>query len=224
MKSRSKSYFLSGKWAVKTRGPVAGKKEEHSIGKTRKFGSGERTVVPKASRFYPAEDVKQRKVSNKGNHKAPKIRASLQPGTIVIILAGRFRGKRAIMLKSLESGLILVTGPYKINGVPLRRVNPAYVIGTSTKIDISGVDIDAKFNDAYFKSTTKKTRGNKNDFGDDEMQTEDNEYKVSDERKADQKVIDGKIIGLVKAVPELPEYLNAKFSLQKGQYPHNMKF
>ena len=53
-------------------------------------------------------------------------------------------------------------GPFKVNGVPLRRVNQAYVIGTSTKVDISGVNVD-KFDDKYFskevKRTKKKTEG-----------------------------------------------------------------
>jgi len=67
-------------------------------------------------------------------------RPSLQPGTIVILLAGRFRGKRVILLKHLSEGTLLITGPFKINGVPLRRVNARYVIATNTKVDLKGVD------------------------------------------------------------------------------------
>jgi len=42
-------------------------------------------------------------------------------------------------------------GPFGINGVPLRRVNQSYVIATSASVDISKANIDAKFDDAYFK-------------------------------------------------------------------------
>lgn len=50
-------------------------------------------------------------------------------------------------------------GPFKVNGVPLRRVNQAYVIATSTKLDITSVDV-TKYADAYFKrEVTKKKKG-----------------------------------------------------------------
>jgi len=69
------------------------------------------------------------------------------------------------MLKQIADA-ILVTGPFKINGVPLRRINPAYVIATSTKIDLShaGLSLD-KFDEAYFKvKKDKKGKSTEEDF------------------------------------------------------------
>ena len=65
-----------------------------------------------------------------------------------------------MFLKQLDTGLLLVTGPYQINGVPLRRVSQAYVIGTRTKVDLSGFEVPEKFNDDYFRrSEGKKAEG-----------------------------------------------------------------
>jgi|SRR5579862_9092560 len=69
-----------------------------------------------------------------------KPRPSLQPGAVLILLAGRFRGKRVVLLKHLPQGVLLITGPFKVNGVPLRRVNARYVIATSAKVELKGID------------------------------------------------------------------------------------
>lgn len=174
----------------------------------------------KSARYYPADDVSRPKHSRAKKHNAPKIRASFTPGTVVILLAGRFRGKRVVCLKALDSGLLLVTGPYKINGVPLRRVNQAYAIGTSTKVDVSKVDV-SKIDDAYFaRVTAASADGEDGFFANDAAKP----AVVSDQRKADQKKVDAAILKAVDATPLMKNYLGSKFSLKKHDRPHNLVF
>ncbi|CAM0137060.1 60S ribosomal protein L6 [Umbelopsis sp. WA50703] len=190
--------------------------------KTVELKGGQKRVVPanKASRFYPAEDVPKPKISRK-TAKAQATRSSITPGTVLILLAGRFRGKRVVCLKTLESGLLLVTGPYKVNGVPLRRVNQAYVIATSTKVDLSKAQIDEKFNDAYF---AKKTVSNKKGSEEEFFEGEQKKQVYPESKAADQKAVDKAILAAVQGVPHLRHYLGASFSLKKGQFPHQLKF
>lgn len=168
-------------------------------------------------KYYPADDIKTPLKSRKGKKNAPKVRSSITPGTVLILLAGRFRGKRVVALKVLESGLILVSGPYKVNGVPLRRVSAAYVIATSTKVDVSSVDVSS-FNDAYFARVNSSEE--EEFFAGDAPKP----AIVSDERKADQKKVDAALLKAVEAVPLLKAYLGAKFSLRNNDQPHKMIF
>jgi large subunit ribosomal protein L6e len=102
----------------------------------------------KAPRFYASEDIPV-PFARRSVAKPATLKASITPGTVLILLAGRFRGKRVVFLKQLTSGLLLVTGPFKVNGVPLRRVNQTFTIATSTKVPLTGVDV-SKIDDAYF--------------------------------------------------------------------------
>jgi len=178
-------------------------------------------VKGREQKWYTADPVKRPIPSRKSHHKPTRLRKSITPGTVLIVLAGRFRGKRVVFLKQLESGLLLVTGPYKINGVPLRRLNQRYVIATSTKVDVSKVD-STKITDALFaKSKESKAKKEGDAFFEEKKEQKST---VSEARKTAQSAVDKVLLAVVKAVPTLRHYLNAKFTLTSGQKPHELKF
>jgi len=186
--------------------------------------NGGKRLVPtsKAPRFYPAEDVRQPKKSRK-TAQPTKLRSSISPGSVLILLAGRFRGKRVVYLKQLESGLLLVTGPFKVNGVPLRRVNQAYVIATSTKVDLGDLKVDDKFNDTYFSKAAKKgPRSAEEEFFSEGKPKEKEAFPES--KSADQKEVDKAVLASIKKTENLAKYLKASWGLSKGEYPHQLNF
>ncbi|GAA5825324.1 hypothetical protein JCM3770_000244 [Rhodotorula araucariae] len=208
--------------------PYIGKLSRSKLYSKKGLYKRERKAAPAADKaeakeetaYYPADDVRKPKASRK-SLKPTKLRASITPGTVLILLAGRFRGKRVVCLGQLPSGLLLVTGPFKINGVPLRRVNQAYAIATSTKVDLSSFQLDAKFNDAYFsKEKSASRQGKEGDFFKDGAEKK----AFPAEKAADQKTVDKAILAAIGQTPNLSKYLAATFSLSRGQYPHLLKF
>jgi len=179
-------------------------------------------AAKKAPKFYGSTPETRSKLARKSNSSA-KLRSSITPGTVLILLAGRFRGKRVVFLKQLASGLLLVSGPFKINGVPLRRVNQAYVIATSTKVDISSVSIDEKLNDAYFaKDSKKRSSGKEAEFFKDGEKQQKKAF--PSDKSADQKTVDKALIAEINKTENLAKYLGSTFALTKGQLPHLLKF
>ncbi|PVI04138.1 hypothetical protein DM02DRAFT_611749 [Periconia macrospinosa] len=177
------------------------------------------------SKYYPAEDEAQMKKARKTAHPT-KYRASLTPGTVLVLLSGRFRGKRVVLLRQLTQGTLLITGPFKSNGVPLRRVNHRYVIATSTTVDISGVDsatLDRVASDEYWSREKKETGKSEEDFFKDGEETPAKKD-VDPQRVEDQKKVDRVVLEVVRKVADLEDYLKASFSLRGDEKPHEMVF
>lgn len=169
---------------------------------------------------YPADDVVKRTPKRKPGE-AKRLRKGLKPGSVVILLAGKHQGKRAVFLKQLKSGLLLVTGPYKVNGVPLRRVNQRYVIVTSTTVDVNQAAVK-DVNDDFFDGERKEARkALKKAKGEKEFFAEKPKREISAARKTLQGTVDGAV--KINA-PLMKKYLGARFSLSNNDVPHLMAF
>ena len=204
---------------------VKSKAELLAKGKERRKKNAEASKELKLRKnWYPTENIKHhfKRICKKPH--SMHIHKALTPGQIVILLAGRFRGRRVVYLKNLDSGLLLVTGPYKYNGVPLKRVNAAYILPTATKINIDAKVAD-KIKDDFFKKVEIK-RGKDKDFFEKDFVEEPSAKKsriVADRSNA-QNEVDVVVKKAVDAVPELKGYLKNRFALKSGDKPHLMKF
>jgi len=228
---RSTSYHKKGIWIKRknpAKKPTVAKKEltrEKQIGGD-KNGKVRRVVVTKSKKYHPTAVGKKTTLKRVFESKT-RLRGSLKPGTICILLAGRHAGKRVVFLKQLKSGLLLVNGPFKINGVPLRRVNQQYVIATSTRLDLANYTLPEHLDDTYFRRNKSVVRKERQEQEGDIFAAPKSGYTVNETRKNDQVAADKALVDIVKAHAEkktMFKYLGSPFCLRSGQYAHKMKF
>ena len=186
---------------------------------SRKKNAEENKSLKLKKNWYPVSNLKSHFKRQCKAPKASHISAPLTPGQVVIILSGRFRGRRVVYLKKLESNLLLVTGPYKYNGVPLKRVNAAYVLPTNTKLNINA-EIAKNVNDKFFDRVDIE-RTKEEDFFEDK---EKKKGRISEDKKKLQTEVETEVKKGVDGVPMMKEYLRNRFALKNGDKPHLMKF
>mmetsp|Transcript_31571 Transcript_31571/g.50789 ORF Transcript_31571/g.50789 Transcript_31571/m.50789 type:complete len:192 (+) Transcript_31571:117-692(+) len=162
------------------------------------------------NKWYPF-NIKKIK---RGVNNPTRLRKGLTPGTVVILLTGPYRGRRVVYLKQLkQSGLLLVTGPFAVNGVPLRRVGQRFVIITSTKLDISSVKGLEAVEDEYFRKAKKSQQKGK-----------DEKAKLPASKKQTQLDVDNQLLEIITKEELMKQYLTSYFTIVPGQPPHAVNF
>mmetsp|Transcript_10832 Transcript_10832/g.25961 ORF Transcript_10832/g.25961 Transcript_10832/m.25961 type:complete len:200 (+) Transcript_10832:34-633(+) len=81
-------------------------------------------------------------------------------GSVLVLLSEKYQGQKVILLKITNSGLFIVSGPFLINGVSLRRVNPRYTLPTGAKVNLENLDL-SNFDDTYFKALSRSKKNRK---------------------------------------------------------------
>jgi large subunit ribosomal protein L14e len=65
----------------------------------------------------------------------------LEPGRIVMKIAGREAGKYAVIVENSNDGFVIITGPKSVTGVKRRKCNIDHIEPTENKFDMdSGTD------------------------------------------------------------------------------------
>ena len=174
--------------------------------------------------WYPADDEKVLFRRRRNQPRPSTGRKSIVPGSVVILLSGPHRGRRVVVLKHLEAGNILVTGPYAINGVPLKRVNAAHVISTSTRVPLDGVtvNIDSTFfkRPVHFTKNQLKNASETRTKHAEEGKNAEAQWRA--QAKTTQKTVDAALIANIKKVEQLSGYLATRFTLAGGVRPTNL--
>jgi len=154
------------------------------------------------------------------------------------------------VVKHLPSNLVVVSGPFRLNRVPLRRVDAAYLIGTSVQINLPEIlkkelsevtddhfskKLKAKklnqksaLSKKYLKEKKEKGTAEKSETGQKRKREDtDKDRKVKKRKTAKaafQAKIDSPLMAEIKKQPELDNYMRSRFFLTEGQFPHALKF
>lgn len=228
--SRSQMYKKKGLWRLKkVKQPAVAKVKKPLTVKKQIGGAkngGERTVkLVKTKANYPTKErITKRPVHGAFSRHTRHTRPSLKVGRVLILVAGRHKGKRVVLMKVLGSGLLLVNGPFSINSCPMRRISQRYVIATQTRVKLGPWKVPEHINDAYFKRAAKK---NANRGEGDIFVTKKEKYVPSEQKKKDQQDVDKAVIAAIKKNPDhkmLIKYLRNPFALRSTQFPHRLKF
>ncbi len=62
---------------------------------------------------------------------------AIEVGRIVVKLAGREAGRKAVIVDIIDDKFVVITGPKQLTGVKTRRVNINHIEPTDKKIEIS---------------------------------------------------------------------------------------
>ena len=88
--------------------------------------------IPRVSFTRPAVAAEIDPLKPEEPHRDPRVtRASLSVGTIVIILDGEHKGKRAVVVADKGAGIVKVVGVV----VPPQEIDQDYLIATSTRVE-----------------------------------------------------------------------------------------
>lgn len=236
--SRTKPLYVKLKNLAKKRGvtvdDVLVKRNKYIVKKVggAQNGSERKVLVKKGPKFYPTETRPKKSKTGRVIHKnhPRRFKKGLEPGRVLIILAGKHRGKRVVLLKTLKSGLLLVSGPFKINACPLKRMHQKFVIVTRTKIPFDGVKIPKHINDKYFKTKKVSSKGTKTKQGGNIFATgkKTASTKPSRVRREDQIQVDKQVVQAIREKmgdkKSIFAYLGSYFYLRNHMYPHQLKF
>jgi len=73
----------------------------------------------------------------------------IEPGRIVLKIAGREAGKYAVIVENVNDNFVLITGPKSITGVKRRKCNIDHVEPTEHKLDINSKADDATIENTW---------------------------------------------------------------------------